>query len=295
MAKNNFLTDNLSTVGGLAAIAYGSSAYFQTVADQVRQGSLTKELDHQLPSSALLDYVGTDKFIYDIFYAAVKEEYDSETTLTDFVDINTNGNEEFSQKLLEVFLYNINRLSDYQDNYSSLIEEAISEVLYYFNRDTGLVIDLSSLVQKIHNEFLKSEYLGRDIAKLLTVLIQNPNTKISSAPPDSIVSLYPSPRQEKDFRGVDRYCGSLTKSQYYGNVGYILKDGSIRRSVSEGYVGYPVVALIGESLYNSDSSDNVSLSDLSYSSSNLFDSGVKFSAAERQVYNINLASINTGN
>ena len=295
MAKNNFLTDNLSTVGGLAAIAYGSSAYFQTVADQVRQGSLTKELDHQLPSGALLDYVGTDKFIYDIFYAAVKEEYDAETTLTDFVDINTKGNEEFSQKLLEVFLYNINRLSDYQDNYSSLIEEAISEVLYYFNRDTVLVIDLSSLVQKIHNEFLKSEYLGRDIAKLLTVLIQNPNTKISSAPPDSIISLYPSPRQEKDYRGVDRYCGSLTKSQYYGNVGYILKDGYIRRSVSEGYVGYPVVALIGESLYNSDSSDNVSLSDLSYSSSNLFDSGVKFSAAERQVYNINLASINTGN
>ena len=295
MAKNNFLTDNLSTVGGLAAIAYGSSAYFQTVADQVRQDSSTKELDYQLPSNALLDYTGTDKFIYDIFYAAIKEEYDSETILTDFIDINTNGEKEFSQRVLEIFLYNINRLSDYQDNYSSLIEEAIIETLYYFDRDTELVVDFNSLSQKIHNGFLSSEYLGRDIAKVVTLLIQNPNTKISSAPPDSIVSLYPSPRQEKDFRGVDRYCGSLTKSQYYGDVGYILKNGSIRRSVSEGYVGYPAVALIGESLYNSDSSDNISLSDLSYSSGNLFDSGARFSAAERQIYSINLASINTGN
>ena len=103
MAKNNFLTDNLSTVGGLAAIAYGSSAYFQTVTDQVRQDSSTRELDYQLPSNALLDYTGTDKFVYDIFYAAVEEEYNSGTTLTDFVDINTSGEEEFSEKLLEVF------------------------------------------------------------------------------------------------------------------------------------------------------------------------------------------------
>ena len=72
MAKNNFLTDNLSTVGGLAAIAYGSSAYFQTVNDQIKQGSSTKELDYQLPSNILLDYTGTDKFIYDIFYLMSK-------------------------------------------------------------------------------------------------------------------------------------------------------------------------------------------------------------------------------
>lgn len=295
MAKNNFLTDNLSTVGGLAAIAYGSSAYFQTVTDQVRQDSSTRELDYQLPSNALLDYTGTDKFVYDIFYAAVEEEYDSGTTLTDFVDINTSGEKEFSEKLLEIFLYNINRLSDYQDNYSSLVDEAIEETIYYFNRETDLEVDIDSLAQKIHNGFLNSEYLGRDIAKVVTLLIRNPKTKIASAPPDSIVSLYASPRQDKDFRGVDTYCGYLTKSQYYADIGYVEKNGSIRRSVAEGYVGYPAVTLIGESLYNSDSSDNISLKDLSYSSGSLFDSGVRFSATERQIYSINLASINTGN
>tara|TARA_Y100000004_G_scaffold183715_1_gene231862 strand:- start:255 stop:1142 length:888 start_codon:yes stop_codon:yes gene_type:complete len=295
VAKNNFLTDNLSTVGGLAAIAYGSSAYFQTVTDQVRQDSSTRELDYQLPSNALLDYTGTDKFVYDIFYAAVEEEYDSGTTLTDFVDINTSGEKEFSEKLLEIFLYNINRLSDYQDNYSSLVDEAIEETIYYFNRETDLEVNIDSLAQKIHNGFLNSEYLGRDIAKVVTLLIRNPKTKIASAPPDSIVSLYASPRQDKDFRGVDMYCGYLTKSQYYGNTGYVLKDGSIRKSVSEGYVGYPAVTLIGESLYNSDSSDNISLRDLSYSSESPFDSGVRFSETERRIYSINLASINTGN
>ena len=295
MAKNNFLTDNLSTVGGLAAIAYGSSAYFQTVTDQVRQDSSTRELDYQLPSNALLDYTGTDKFVYDIFYAAVEEEYNSGTTLTDFVDINTSGEKEFSEKLLEVFLYNINRLSDYQDNYSSLVEEAIEETIYCFDGETDLEIDIDSLSKKIHNGFLNSEYLGRDIAKVVTLLIRNPKTKIASAPPDSIVSLYASPKQDKDFRGVDMYCGYLTKSQYYGNVGYIEKDGSIRKSVSEGYVGYPAVTLIGESLYNSDSSENISLRDLSYSSESPFDSGVRFSATERRIYSINLASINTGN
>ena len=126
-------------------------------------------------------------------------------------------------------------------------------------------------------------------------MIRNPKTKIAAAPPDSIVSLYASPKQDKDFRGVDMYCGYLTKSQYYGNVGYIEKDGSIRKSVSEGYVGYPAVTLIGESLYNSDSSENISLRDLSYSSESPFDSGVRFSATERRIYSINLASINTGN
>ena len=295
MAKNNFLTDNLSTVGGLAAIAYGSSAYFQTVTDQVRQNSSTRELDYQLPSNALLDYTGTDKFVYDIFYAAVEEEYNSGTTLTDFVDINTSGEKEFSEKLLEVFVYNINRLSDYQDNYSSLVEEAIEETIYCFDGETDLEIDIDSLSQKIHNGFLNSEYLGRDIAKVVTLLIRYPKTKIAAAPPDSIVSLYASPKQDKDFRGVDMYCGYLTKSQYYGNIGYIEKDGSIRKSVSEGYVGYPAVTLICESLYNSDSSENIILRDLSDSSESPFDSGVRFSATERRIYSINLASINTGN
>ena len=295
MAKNNFLTDNLSTVGGVAAVAYGSSTYFQTVLDQIRQTSLTKELDHQLPSNALLDYVGTEKFLYDVFYVAVKEEYDSEGILTDFIDLYTAGIEEFTNKYLDLVLFNINKISDYGENYSSLLSGALTETLEFYSRDTDLVINIENILDKIHQGFLESEYLGKDIAKMVSLLLNNPTVKISKAPPDSLVSLYPSPRQEKDYKGVKRDTAYLTKQQYYNNTAYISKGGSIRQSIVEGYVGYPVFSLIGESLYNPDGVEGVDLNSISSSVLNVLTPDVNLDSEEKRIYSINLASLATGN
>ena len=295
MAKNNFLTDNLSTVGGLAAIAYGSSTYFQTVSDQVRQTSVTKELDRQLPSHALLDYVGTEEFLYDVFYSAIKKEYDSDAILTDFIDLYTGGKEEFSRKYLELVIFNINKISDYSENYSSLLYGAFEETLRFYSETTDLVVDYDNVIDSINQTFLSSEYLGKDIAKVITLLLNNPMVKISKAPPDSVVSLYASPRQEKDYKGVKRDTAYLTKSQYYNNTAYITKNGSIKRSIIEGYVGYPVFALIGESLYNPEGVEDVDLDSVSSSVLSSLTSDVNLSPAEKQIYSINLASLVTGN
>lgn len=295
MAKNNFLTDNLSTVGGVAAVAYGSSTYFQTVSDQIRQTSLTKELDRQLPSNALLDYVGTERFLYDVFYAAIEEEYDSEVILTDFIDLYTGGTEEFTEKYLDLVIFNINKISDYSGNYSSLLRESLIETLEFYSNDTDLVVEIETILDKIHQGFLDSEYIGKDIAKVISLLLNNPTVKISKAPPDSLVSLYPSPRQEKDYKGVKRDTAYLTKQQYYNNTAYISKGGSIRQSVIEGYVGYPVFSLIGESLYNPDGVEGVDLNSISSSVLNVLTPDVNLDPEEKRIYSINLASLVTGN
>jgi len=295
VAKNNFFTDNFSTVGGLSFLAYGSSSYFQTVSDQIKQNSLTKQLDYQLPSNLLLDYLETKTFLKNIFLLAINSEYITQSEFTDFIDIYTNGVETFNDKFTDIFISNTNSFSDYSTTYSKLVEESIGKTINFFEEETDLQVDIDSLSQKIHNNFLESEYLGKDIVKVIYLISQNPHTKISKAPPNAIVSLESVSQQDKDYRGAERYCSYLTKQQYYDNVGYVVKNGSIKNSVSEGYIGYPSYVLNGESLYNSDTSQNVNFEDLDLSQSAIFNSKVVLSEDEQQVYNINLASLPLNN
>ena len=122
MAKNNFLTDKFSTTGGLAAIAYGSSDLFYTVADQIRLGSISSPLDDQLPSNLVLDFVNAQSVIEESVYRALELEYAKMEEFADFIDIFCQENlSKYTELFCSLLLKLVNRVSDYNSSLETLL------------------------------------------------------------------------------------------------------------------------------------------------------------------------------
>lgn len=290
MASNNYLTDKFTSLGGLASVAYGSSTFFNTVADQIKRNSRTTSLDHQLPSNALLDYVGSKQVLINMFKFALEEEYDSLSEFTDFIDIHTTSLSSFSEKLVGFFLEVINEKSTYSETTSSLMESSINRSLNFFKKAEELEINLAELSSKIISKFQQFEYLGKDLEKVISLVVNNPKTKVSAVVPDTIVPLKETSLQNKDERGVERNCGTISPQKYYQNIGFNIENQSIVKSAKQGYVGYPLVSLLGESLLNPDSYENLDLSKIDNNS--ILNEATDSNQA---IYNISLSRINLGN
>jgi hypothetical protein len=294
VAKSNFLTDSFSTTGGLAAVAYGSSSFFPAVADQIKRGSKTKALDSQRPSQVFLDFVGTKNFVLDVFKSVIQSEYDSEGIITDFIDLYASDVNVFSTELLETFLFSIDEYSSYSISPSTIIFDSIEKTIYKFNASSDLEIDSAILSSKIEEEFIKFGYVGEDVSNVLVLVINNPNTKITSAPPDDLIQLDIQGVSTKDSRGVDRVYGTISPVDYYNGIAYKNEGSSIKKSIIQGYVGYPLVSLLGESLLNPDGYENVDLNYLGSSAlSNLSDDFNVF-PTQQAIYNIDLTTIDLG-
>lgn len=294
MAKNNFLTDKFTTLGGLAAVAYGSSLSFGTVGDQIKINSITRSLDQQLPSNVLLDFIGTKTVFIDAFKVVFQSEYEKIGPFTDFIDIHSSI-DSFANLCLEEFLKDLDTQSTYSISFSSMLEVAIRNA---YRREKGrpeIGVDIEELSNLVIAEMTSLEYLGQDIETLILLASNNPNTKITSVTPDTTIPLSPEPPLEKDSRGVERNYGTISPTDYYNGVGFLKEGDSIRKSVLQGYVGYPLVALLGESLLNPDSYDNLSLSDTNGSLLSELNNNSEIPASEQGIYNLNLARIDLGN
>ncbi len=290
MAKSNFLTDQFSTIGGLASVAYGSSSLFPTVADQIKQSSKTKALDSQLPSHALLDFLGTRKLIEDIFRSVVIEEYGITENVTDFVDIYVTDVGRFISIATDLFISNVNKNSVYSVAPTQIIADSLEEAGLRFVNPIPLELNLFNFAVKIEKAFVELGYAGEDFVPFVSLLINNPKTKVTQAPPDSIVTLDVKGISTKDERGVERIYGTLSPQEYYAEVALKEQGSSIKESILQGYVGYPLFSLLGESLLNPDSYNNLQLD---FADSSIF--GSNLSNGEEAIYNVNLATINLGN
>lgn len=290
MAKSNFLTDQFSTIGGLASVAYGSSSLFPTVADQIKQSSKTKALDSQLPSHALLDFLGTRKLIEDIFRSVVIEEYGITENVTDFVDIYVTDVGRFISIATDLFISNVNKNSVYSVAPTQIIADSLEEAGLRFVNPIPLELNLFNFAVKIEKAFVELGYAGEDFVPFVSLLINNPKTKVTQAPPDSIVTLDVKGISTKDERGVERIYGTLSPQEYYAGVALKEQGSSIKESILQGYVGYPLFSLLGESLLNPDSYNNLQLD---FADSSIF--GSNLSNGEEAIYNVNLATINLGN
>ena len=290
MAKSNFLTDQFSTIGGLASVAYGSSSLFPTVADQIKQSSKTKALDSQLPSHALLDFLGTRKLIEDIFRSVVIEEYGITENVTDFVDIYVTDVGRFISIATDLFISNVNKNSVYSVAPTQIIADSLEEAGLRFVNPIPLELNLFNFAVKIEKAFVELGYAGEDFVPFVSLLINNPKTKVTQAPPDSIVTLNVKGISTKDERGVERIYGTLSPQEYYAGVALKEQGSSIKESILQGYVGYPLFSLLGESLLNPDSYNNLQLD---FADSSIF--GSNLSNGEEAIYNVNLATINLGN
>lgn len=294
MAKSNFLTDKFSTTGGLAAVAYGSSSFFPTVADQIKRGSKTKALDSQLPSHAFLDFVGTRNFILDVFKTAVQEEYDAGEIITDFIDLYATNVDTFSDALVGTFISTINRYSTYSVTLTIALKDSIEKTSFKFSENTELQIDSEYLAERLGSKFIEAGYIGEDAAKLFVFLANNPNTKVSAAPPDNLISLNVQGVSTRDARGVERNYGTLPPQDYYAGIAYKSEGSAFKKAVVQGYVGYPLVSLLGESILNPDTYEELDLDYIGSSVLNSIQDNSLLSDREKAIYNINLAIINFG-
>ena len=294
VARNNFLTDKFTTLGGLAAVAYGSSLSFGTVADQIKRRSITKSLDSQLPSNVLLDFLGTETVVIDVFKSVFQSEYDKSESFTDFIDIYSSI-DHFSYLCAGEFLKNLNKESTYNTTLTQIIEESIRKSLRLEKKSEDLEIDIKELTNLTLLEMEKLDSIGQDVEKVVALTSNNPVTKITSAVPDTTVSLSASSEIEKDYRGVNRSYGTVPPREYFSGAGYKLDGNSIRKSVTQGYVGYPLVSLLGESLLNPDSYDNLTDRDTNISILSELDTNSGIPADRRGIYNLNLARIDLGN
>ena len=285
MAKNNFLTDKFTTTGGVASVAYGSSSLFYSVCDQIKNNSVSKTLDQQLPSHLVLDFVGTKDILVSIFSTGLRVEYAKDEELTDFIDIFSNGITEFSGIVCDIFLKNLNKVSNYSYEFSDIIEEALFETKSRYSSSSDIEINYDQAVSQIITEFDSQGYVLEDLKNIVLIALSNPRTKITYAPPDQIIRLSEQNSIGKDYRGVDRDLGTSSIANYYNNVGYNPSGGSIDSSVVLGYVGYPLAFLLGESLLEKDSFENYLTSSLTQVREVVSD----------PIYNLNLATVNLNN
>jgi len=283
VASNNYLTDKFTSVGGLAAVAYGSSTLFNTVADQIKSGSKTRSLDYQLPSNLLLDYLGSKQVLIDIFNSALLKEYNKNSNFTDFIDIHSSL-DLFSSKLSDLFLRTINEKSTYSETTTTIISESFEKAQRYFSGE-GIEINSQEIAFSIIEEFYLFNYLGSDIEKVISLAINNPITKVTNATPDTIISLSRTSYQNKNVQGVERNVGTISPQRYYNGEAFNLEGDSIRNSALQGRVGYPLVSLLGESLLNRNSFE-----DLDFSSSD-----TSINENNRGLYNVSLSRIDLGN
>jgi hypothetical protein len=237
--KTGFVTDSFSTLGGLAAVAYGNTDYFREVQNQVYSSSLTKILDVQRPSSIFEGYVGSLERFLSLLLEALELEYDKDGLFTDYVDINLGQNwkSKVSPGLKLSLLKALDSRTDYGLRFSDYLNIALPSEFFDYS-------DIPSLSASITQYIATDPAIGSDLQLLTKVINNNPQTKVSSLPPGAIIQLDNSVDLDKDYRGVSFQSGYLSPQQYYSGVSYPgLKSafsvpGNFKTSIEEGYVGY---------------------------------------------------------
>jgi hypothetical protein len=284
--KSNFATDSYSTAGGLAAVAYNDPDFFREVKNQIFQQSPTSDLDPNLPSSLFSGAFDQGDKVRQLIEQGLDAFADSSEDFSDWLAVNERHTvEKLSKDIESSLLQEFDRLS----SYTTPLEEYVSSAL----NQLGLSISpdlILSCAEKISGVFRLDPRIGSDIDDIVSVMDNNPFTKISSVPPDTIIAIDNSADLDKDYRGVSITNGYLTPADYYNNIGF---PKNLKAAAEAGYVGYPQTPL--ESLFNPAASTPLgsegatttylpqALAELS-SESNL-------SQADRDLYNLSLMAI----
>lgn len=250
MSTNSFLTTRTSTTAGLAAVAYGSSLFFYFVQDQIRGAHPLYDIHRSRPSSLLIDMLGS---------RGVFEDYLISKNFKLFSKIEKLYPEKSSEiysRYLDVFLREIDNLSEYSVNYLKLIEEITN--IFIEEISFGTYVSSSSEAKdfsKIFVDGLSNE--KTDMSKLieiLTIIMENPSTKFDDAPSDLILRLRKGLSTEYNHKGFTKQRVEIPINQWEANFTYrdiSQYDGSRSRIfVTENYEGYGIDFLLDPSISN---------------------------------------------
>jgi hypothetical protein len=295
--KTGFVTDAFSTLGGLAAVAYGNPNYFREVKNQIFSTSSTRFVDAHSPSDVFLSMVPSFGKLTEKVVEGLEVEYQKDSEFTDYADVELGPTwrSKVKTSFPEEMARAIDSRSTYDENFSSYLESALARTIGNFSQ----IDQLASNVTAYLNSDLS---VSRDLSLIAKVVTNNPLNKLSVPPKDSKVYLDNSVELGLDHRGVEFTKAYLTPSDYFSNVpipGMVspgLLPSSIRDSVVQGYEGYPKGFKL-ESLFNpvgATSIGDVANPDQAISSPDPFMAGSILGAfpeelqADRDIYSISL-------
>lgn len=117
----NYLTNQFSSLSGLASVAYGSSSYFREVQNQIFQSSITYFLDLHRPSGLVEDFFYSDELIKEYLIVSLENLYDTNQEFQDFIDIYVGPL--WRNTFIENLLINFKSEYDLNSNYSLTFEK----------------------------------------------------------------------------------------------------------------------------------------------------------------------------
>ena len=238
--KTAYLTDSFSTLGGLGSVAYGDPEYFREVQNQVYEQSPTRFADIHRPSDIFGALLALEegKFIQ-LIKKTLKEEYASEGDFTDYIDVKYGA--EWEDKIPGLLYKELMRAmdsgSEYGADFSDYFEKAIRPLLSGFTDSRELALKLVSELDSNPLSPMQTSLASR-------IVSNNPQTKLSTPPPDTKIALKNSIDLGLDYRGVSFATGYSTLEDYWGGVPYPgvtatnLIPSTLRESILDGYVGY---------------------------------------------------------
>lgn len=302
MGTANYATDAYSTVGGLAAVAYGDPEYFREVKNQIFSISPTKSIDLNLPSSIISGLFGEGDKIKNHIKSALQELGSEPSNFKDWIDVIKDriGGEGWASNLASKIEAEFFSGFDNNNQYYKSLEEYIDIALSNIS-NVSIPSDLLKEVSEKIARILRSDSgVGPDIDEMIAIVNNNPLTKLDKVPPDTILPLSTSVSLSNDYRGVPFETAYLTPGDYFSEVAYPKTDGSsfnlsstLKDSAKFGYKGYSPYSL--EALFNPELAENMSdmvknmlpsvMEQLQYSSNSIL------SKQDRDIYNISLMAI----
>ena len=248
--KVGYITDDFSTLAGLASVAYGSADSFREVQNQIIANSPTRVFDTQRPSDIFQNFLGSEDYFLEVIINLLESKYASDSEFADYIDEELGA--DWVSKVRRYLLKDLFSEMDSFSGYGNGLEDYLVNSLGYMFPNYEKISELGS---EIISSITSNPALGPDVKFIASIAGNNPHTKISTPPPNSTIPLLESVDLDKDYRGMSFRTGYLTPQEYFSEIAYPGFENSssvpttFRDSVLDGYVGYPSGISL-ESIFN---------------------------------------------
>jgi hypothetical protein len=285
--KTGYVTDDFSTLGGLAAVSYGDPEYFREVQNQIYSQSPTKFLNTQRPSDIFESFFGTKEYFMGIVLDALETQYSDNIDFTNYIDINLGADwrKEVISRLRRSFFETLDSVEKYGLSLSDYVGLAVRNSL-------PNLTDSDAITAAVTSRVFEEPKVGTDARLIARAVSNNPQNKISVPPSGARIDLESSVDLGSDYRGVQFASGYISPRDYWNNVAFPgLTNSSVPTdlldSVNSGYVGYLSSTPL-EALYNPIGALTVSEGAGSVPASSILSQFPDNLQADRDVYAISL-------
>lgn len=248
--KTGYISDEFSTLGGLASVAYGDVDFFREVQNQIINSSPTKTFDSQAPSDIVRSFLPSEEFFLSEVINSLREYYSSNESFSDFIDseIGPTWENYVSTYFLKELYQKIDDRSSYGATPGDFISDTYQSLFSGFN-------DISGLSGFSADRLYKNPVLSDDLNLIFNIASNNPKTKLSSPPPNSVIPLLNSIDFDLDYKSLPISSSYLLPQEYFSDIAYPGFKSvssiplSLKESVQNGYVGYPFNSTL-EQIFN---------------------------------------------